>query len=125
MKRVITAVFLLVLTIGSGIVFNNYMQNKVENFINILDEERQIVSETEKPELENAEKLNKIWDGEQTLMQAFLPHTKTTDIELCMYNLIDYARQGNGEEYLETLNECIAFLKRLVRSEKLTISNIF
>lgn len=125
MKRVITAVFLLFVTIGSGIVFNFYMQNKVENFINELDEERQYVSETKKTELENAEKLNKIWGGEQTLMQAFLPHTKTTDIELCMYNLIDYAKQGNDEEYLETLNECIAYLKRLINSEKLTISNIF
>ncbi|MBP9989798.1 MAG: DUF4363 family protein [Ruminococcus sp.] len=125
MKRVIIAAILVILTIGSSIYVYKTTENRVNDFINIVENEKESVIRTHKPVYKNAEKISEKWKSEQKVFQAFLSHNKTYEIDLCIYNLKDYAKQDNFDEYIETLNECTANLKRIIDTEKLTLSNLF
>lgn len=125
MKRLVTAVMLLGLSICCGIFVFFKTTSEASALLNAMTNERSYVISTQSVEERRAEELFEQWKTSEKTLAVFLQHTKISDVDLCAYNLIDYAKQRNTDEYLETLNECIASLERVIDTEKISMSNIF
>lgn len=125
MNRIIAAVLLLILSLGSGIAGHFSVLSYVKETKQLMENDRNDTVNTASADVERAQEIQKLWEGKQTLLAALLPHDELEVIEIGIMNLSDYAEQGMTEEYVKTLNECINRLNHIEETEQPVIKNIF
>ncbi len=125
MKRIIAAVAILLIAVGSsaGIYFK--IIKKVDELTLTASEIREGVCQSGKTNYDDTKRLSESWDKAERFMVSFLPHSELDDIEIGIRNIENYHEQGLTDEYLEELNNCINRLEHIKESEKPTIKNIF
>lgn len=125
MKRIIAAVAILLIAVGSsaGIYFK--IIKKVDELTLTASEIREGVCQSGKTNYDDTKRLSESWDKAERFMVSFLPHSELDDIEIGIRNIENYHEQGLTDEYLEEINSVINRLEHIKESEKPTIKNIF
>ena len=125
MNRIIAAILLFAVSIGSGIGGYFTTLKYTDELMELMESDRNYVVSSGQISPDGAEKISTMWNKKQTLLAAVLPHDEIEDIEIGIMCMPDYRKQGLEEEYVEALNDCINRLKHIQDSEKPVIHNIF
>lgn len=125
MKRVIAAVVILIIAVGSSIVVYCGIISRVDSLLETARHTRDAVVESGETDQGQTDVLMKEWEDSEHFMAAFLPHSELDDIEIGIRNIENYHTQKLTDEYLEELNGCINRLEHIKESEKPSFKNIF
>lgn len=125
MKRVVAAVAILIIAVGSSIGVYCGIISRVDSLLETARQTRDTVVESGETNREQTDMLMKEWKNSEIFMAAFLPHSELDDIEIGIRNIENYHTQKLTDEYLEELNGCINRLEHIKESEKPSFKNIF
>lgn len=125
MRRIIAAVVILLVVLGSSLGIYFRIISNVDGLTKTACEIRESVNKNEKTDFWETKRLSDEWDRSEMFMVSFLPHSELDDIEIGIKNIENYHEQGLTDEYLEELNNVINRLEHIKESEKPTIKNIF
>lgn len=125
MKRVVAAVAILIIAVGSSIGVYCGIISRVDSLLETARQTRDAVVQSGETNREQTDMLMKEWEDSEIFMAAFLPHSELDDIEIGIRNIENYHTQKLTDEYLEELNGCINRLEHIKESEKPSFKNIF
>lgn len=125
MKRIIAAVVILIIAVGSSIGVYFGIISRVDSLLETACQTRDKVVESGETNREETDRLKKEWEDSEIFMAAFLPHSELDEIEIGIRNIENYHTQKLTDEYLEELNGCINRLEHIKESEKPVFKNIF
>ena len=125
MKRVIAAVVILIIAVGSSIGVYCGIISRVDSLLETARHTRDDVVESGETDQGQTDVLMKEWEDSEHFMAAFLPHSELDDIEIGIRNIENYHTQKLTDEYLEEMNGCINRLEHIKESEKPSFKNIF
>ena len=126
MKRIALAVGALV--VAFTLAFSGYFL--VDNACNKLELNlTEICNLAQQDHTENAIKKSQetvtVWEDVHDLIESFIRHEETDNLEELIKSLPVYANQGNMERLEQQADLAIDELSHLIRNEKPLISNIF
>lgn len=124
MNRIVAAVMLLILSIGTGIAGYFSVLSYVKETRILMEKDRDITVSTAVSDIERAKEIQELWEKKQGLLATLLPHDELEEIEIGIMSLTDFNSQGMTEEYVKTLNNCINRLNHIEETEKPTLKNI-
>ena len=126
MKRIVLAIGALVTAFA--LAFIGYFW--VDNACNKLEAHlTEICNVAQQDDTENAIKKSQetitVWEDVHDIIESFIRHEETDNLEELIKSLPVYAKQGNMERLEQQADLAIDELSHLIRNEKPLISNIF
>ena len=125
MNRIVTAIILLVLSVGMGITGTLMIKNATEEIIEVMKNDVQLTMQTAQASEERAEKIQELWKSKENILVTLLPHSELDEIEMAIKSLPKFQKQGLNEEYIKALDNCINRLEHINESEMTDLKNIF
>lgn len=125
MKRFIIAIALLTATLVGSIGSHIITNKKINEIIVTMETDRSITVANSSADKRRTEEIEKIWDKHETYLGCMLTHHELENLETGLMCLENYMLQGNTEEYIKTLNECLNQLYHILETEKVDTKNIF
>ena len=125
MKRFIIAIILLSVTLASSIGFHIITNKKINEFILLMEKDRIITVADTASDKSRTQAISEMWGKHEVYLGCVLTHHELENLETGLMCLENYMLQGNTEEYIKTLNECLNQLYHIRGTEKVDIKNIF
>ncbi len=125
MKRFIIAIILLSVTLAGSIGFHIITNKKINEFILLMEKDRIITVADTASDKSRTQAISEMWDKQEMYLGCVLTHHELENLETGLMCLENYMLQGNTEEYIKTLNECLNQLYHIRETEKVDIKNIF
>ncbi len=126
MKRIITAVSVIVIAFAISFVGYFWVDNSCKKLENHLSDICTIAQErnTEKAVVMSEDAVT-LWEDVHDIIESFIRHEETDKLEELVKSLPVYAKQGEMERLEQQADLAIDELHHLIRNEKPIISNIF
>ncbi len=125
MKRFIIAIILLLVTLTGSIGFHIITNKKINELILLMEKDRIFTVADTAADKSRTEAISEMWDKHEVYLGCVLTHHELENFETGLMCLENYMLQGNTEEYIKTLNECLNQLYHIRETEKVDIKNIF
>ena len=126
MKRIVLAIGALIVAFTLAFVGYFWVDNVCKELETHLTE---ICNVAQQDDIENAIKKSQetitVWEEVHDIIESFIRHEETDNLEELIKSLPVYAKQGNLERLEQQADLAIDELSHLIRNEKPLISNIF
>ncbi len=122
-KTLVSIIVAALVIVGGGIAENAYLSATFDGLTDVY-EEIYHSSEQEKCTVGQAESAKKAWFDKKKTLHALIPHTEIKEVDLWVYELTEYVRQGNFKEASAKAYVILELFDKIPKTFSISLENL-